>query len=143
MNTLFFKSLPQIAVAEMCGDLPSTDVMFEAANQNEYEKLIATQAGLEMQSRSLKDLVTLFLGENWPRPDSLDLTVAKTEHLMSVIFGHFSDSPHMCRLLLITHSPSFNYLGVAHLPRPAIYAPNSRARNKSVERALASRKLQQ
>jgi hypothetical protein len=87
MNTLFFKSSPQITIAEMCGDLPSTDAMFEAANSTKYERLVATLADLKTQSGSLKNLATLFLGENWPRPDSSDLTVVKTEHLMSLIFG--------------------------------------------------------
>jgi hypothetical protein len=87
MNTLFFKSLPTITVAEMRGDLPSTDSMFEAANPTEYEQLIATPAGPEQLSGSLKDLMTLFLGEHWPTHDSPDLAVVKPEHLMSVIFG--------------------------------------------------------
>jgi hypothetical protein len=87
MNTLFFKASPQITVAEMCGDLPSTDAMFEAANSTEYERLVATSADPESRSGRLKDLVTLFLGENWPRPDSSDLTAVETGHLMSLIFG--------------------------------------------------------
>ena len=87
MNTLFFKKAPEITVAEMCGDLPSTDSMFEIANSTEYEGLVATPIDLETQSRSLKDLVALCLGENWPRSDSSDLIAVETEHLMSLIFG--------------------------------------------------------
>ena len=93
MNTLFFKGSPQVTVAEMCGDLPSTDAMFEAANSTEYERLSATSTDLETQTGSLKNLVTLFLGESWPRLDSSDLTVVETEHLMSLIFGRVLPSP--------------------------------------------------
>jgi hypothetical protein len=142
MNTLFFKSLPTITAAEMCGDMPSTDATFEAANSAEYARSVPTPADLRAQSGSLKDLMTLFLGENWPNPDSSDMTVTKTEHLMSVIFGRLSDSPHMFRRLLIDHSSAFHHLCVAHLPRPTIDATSPGARHQTMERALAHHQFQ-
>jgi hypothetical protein len=138
MNTLFFKSSSQITVAEMCGDLPSTDAMFETANSTEYERLVATPADLGIQGGSLKDLVTLSLGESWSGPGSASSTSVGTEHLMSLIFGWLPRPPDRIRLLLIIDSPPFHHLCVAHRAPPLIDATNPGARHESLERALAS-----
>jgi hypothetical protein len=87
MNTLFFKSPPQITIAEMCGDLPTADEFFEALDAASFSRLVATTADIEPQTRSLKDLVTLFLGDEWPGPNSPHLIGVRTEHLMCLMFG--------------------------------------------------------
>jgi hypothetical protein len=88
MSTSFFKSPPHITVAEMCGHLPSFDAVFEASSSNEYSRLVAASpARTETQVRSLKDLIALYLREEWEGPESLDLASIDLGHLISLLFG--------------------------------------------------------
>jgi hypothetical protein len=87
MNTLFFKSPPQITVAEMCADLPSTDAIFATSDDAEFKQLVATSAHFQPRTRSLKDVVALFLHDDWEGLDSLDLAPLDVEHLTTIMFS--------------------------------------------------------
>jgi hypothetical protein len=86
MNTLFFKSPPQITVSEMSADLPSTDVAFEASGCTEVQSG-ASSSRSPSKSGSLKNLMSLLLGEVWLGIKALDLAWFSTEHLMCLMFG--------------------------------------------------------
>jgi hypothetical protein len=87
LSTLMFKSPPQITAAEMSGDLPGPDVLFEASTADEFSQAATSSQFLNSQSRSLKDLLTLFLDADWSGPESPSLTFVGTEQLMMLIFG--------------------------------------------------------
>jgi hypothetical protein len=85
MSTLFFKSVPQITMTEMCGDLLSTDALFEASTEDEFCQLAA--AASAKGSQSLKDLMAFFLSDDWDGPDNPRLAHLRAEHAVFVIFG--------------------------------------------------------
>ncbi|KAH3952579.1 hypothetical protein HBI56_145540 [Parastagonospora nodorum] len=87
MNTLFFKSPPQITIAEMCGALPSTYASFETSNSIEFSRLDVASADLGGRHKSLKDWLNLLLGEGWTAIDPSDLKLVEIEHLMSILFA--------------------------------------------------------
>jgi hypothetical protein len=95
---MFFKSPPQIIVAEMCGDLPCADALFEASTSAEFSQLVATSTLFSPRSRSLKDLVSSFLHEDWDGPEHLTLAPLGSEILIPVIFGNLLCS---CTIRLI------------------------------------------
>jgi len=87
MSTLFFKSPPQITAAELCGDLPCVDALFEASTLTEYIQLAASPGIFKPSTRSLKSLVSLFLDDDWAGPEAPSLDPVGSEHLISLIFG--------------------------------------------------------
>jgi hypothetical protein len=87
MSTLFFKSPPQITVAEVCGDLQSADALFEASSSAEFSQVVASSKPFELRTRSLKDLVSLFLDDDWAGPGAPSLAIIGSEHLISLMFG--------------------------------------------------------
>jgi hypothetical protein len=88
MSTLFFKSPAQITIAEMCGDLPSMDPVFEAPSSMEYENLVAAQAELLLPQPNLGRLIALLFDEDWEGPGSSQWTSVGSEHLVLIIFGN-------------------------------------------------------
>lgn len=87
MSTLFFKTPPQITLAEMRGSLPSTDAVFEAQSSTEFATLVASYDSTKLQRRGLKSLVELFLQDNWDGPSRPSLANLATENLIALIFG--------------------------------------------------------
>ena len=138
MDTLLFKSPPRITLSEMCGELPSTDAMFEASDSTEYQQLLAT---VKARSWKLMDLMNTFLGEAWPKPSS-DWSSIEAEHLMIIMFGNNPRLVLTFRQVLTLHSSSFYHLCVAHWAFHAINKTNLDARYRSLERALARDKVQ-
>jgi hypothetical protein len=100
MSTMFFRSPPQITVAEMCGDLPSADALFEASTSAEFSQLAATSTPFNPGSRSLKDLVSSFLHEDWDGPEPLKLARFGSEIMIPVIFGNLLWS-YVIRLIVV------------------------------------------
>ncbi|KAF1829634.1 hypothetical protein BDW02DRAFT_138470 [Decorospora gaudefroyi] len=87
MSTLFFKSPPQITVVEVGGDLPSSDALFEASSSAEFSRVVASSEPFEPTMRSLKNLVLLFLDDEWAGPEAPTLAVVGSEHLISLMFA--------------------------------------------------------
>jgi hypothetical protein len=87
MSTLFFKSPSQITMAEMCGDLPSMDSIFEASSPTEYSQIAQMATGPPFSRPSLKELIALLLDENWKGAESTEWATMGSEHLILVIFG--------------------------------------------------------
>ena len=87
MSTLFFKSPPQITAAEVCGDLSCVDALFEASTLAEYIQLAASPGIFKPKTRSLKNLVTWFLDDEWAGPEVPSLDLIGSEHLISLMFG--------------------------------------------------------
>jgi hypothetical protein len=94
MSTLFFKSPAQITIAEMCGDLPSMDSIFEASSPAEYSHMAEMATSPPSSRPSLKRLIALLLDKNWEGPESTEWTTMGPEHLILVIFG---------KIVIITH----------------------------------------
>ncbi|KAF1845290.1 uncharacterized protein K460DRAFT_311499, partial [Cucurbitaria berberidis CBS 394.84] len=90
MSTMFFKSPPQITVAEVSGDLPSADALFEASSSAEFSQVVDSFEPFELRTRSLKNLVSLFLGDEWTGPEAPSLAVIGSEHLISLLFAFHS-----------------------------------------------------
>jgi hypothetical protein len=88
LSTLFFKSPPQITIAEMRGDMPSSDTLFEAPTLDEFTQVTTSSGQFDPNPRSLKDLVALFLEAEWAGPESPTLVLLGTEQLMMLIFGN-------------------------------------------------------
>jgi hypothetical protein len=91
-----FKTPPQITTAEMCGDLPSSDALFEASTVEALSQVASSSDFFNSRSRSLKDLITLFLDADWSGPECPSLAFVGTEQLMMLIFGQ-SHYPHTKR----------------------------------------------
>ena len=100
MSTMFFKSPPQITVAEMCGALPCADALFEASTSAEFLQLAATSTPFSPGSRSLKDLVSSILHEDWEGPEPPKLAPLGSEILIPVIFGNLLCS-YVIRLIVV------------------------------------------
>jgi hypothetical protein len=94
MSTLFFKSPAQITTAEMCGDLPSIDSIFEASSPVGYSQMAQMATSRPSSRPSLKKLIALLLDEDWEGPESTEWTTMESEHLILVIFG---------KIVIITH----------------------------------------
>jgi hypothetical protein len=89
MSTLWFKSPPHVTAAEVCGDLQSTDALFETTSSAEFALLTATSPPFDPPLRSLKGLMALFMREDWVGPESPTLAPIGSEHLLIVIFGWY------------------------------------------------------
>jgi hypothetical protein len=76
-----------MTVAEMCADLPSSDVIFEASSSADFLQLVATSAHFQPQTHSLRDVVALFLQDEWSSTDVLSLVPSEAEHLTTIMFG--------------------------------------------------------
>ena len=89
-STLFFKSSPQITIAEMSGDLPSDDMLFNASTSAEFSEAVHDSTPLKLQKRSLKDLMATLLQENWLGPDDPQLNSLSIEQLTTLMFGSYT-----------------------------------------------------
>jgi hypothetical protein len=87
LSTVLFKDPPNITIAEMTGDLPVTDAIFDAATPVEFTKLIATSTHREPQMRSLRDIMQLVLHGDDVNPDASNLAFIGLEHLSTLMFG--------------------------------------------------------
>jgi hypothetical protein len=96
-------------VAEMCADLPSSDATFEASTSAEFLQLVTTSAQYEFQTRSLKDIVALFLQDDCTSPGVIQLVPIKVEHLTTIMFGK-SLRLHSQFSSLTTTSLPFSYI---------------------------------
>jgi hypothetical protein len=138
MNTLFFKSPPQITIAEMCGALPSTHASFEASDSLEFSQLDVASADLEGRHKSLRDWLNILLVEAWTGINPFDLEFVEMEHLMSILFGVLPSFVHSFRYTLTLNSFALFDLRLANRASAAIDLPGSSSRNGTVERALGS-----
>jgi hypothetical protein len=87
MSTLFFKSPPHVTTAEMSGNLPSTDALFEASTAAEFSRLVSSATHLQTPIRSLKDFITLFSGDDWTGCEASEFVSIGLEHLIMLMFG--------------------------------------------------------
>jgi hypothetical protein len=87
MSTLFFKSPPHITMAEMSGDIPSTDALFDASTDAEFMNLVSSSPCHRAQSRSLEDFIAMFLRDEWTDHESDALIGIGLEHLITIMFG--------------------------------------------------------
>jgi hypothetical protein len=87
LSTVLFKDPPNITIAEMTGDLPVTDAIFDAATPVEFTKLIATSTHREPQMRSLRDIMQSVLHGDDVNPDASNLAFIGLEHLSTLMFG--------------------------------------------------------
>jgi hypothetical protein len=87
LSTILFKDPPNITIAEMTGDLPVADAIFDAATPAEFKKLIATSTHREPQMRSLRDIVQLVLHSDHVNSDASTLAFIGLEHLSTLMFG--------------------------------------------------------
>jgi hypothetical protein len=87
LSTILFKDPPNITIAEMTGDLPVIDTIFDAATPAEFTKLIATSTHSEPQMRSLRDIVQLVLHGDHVNPYASNLAIIGLEHLSTLMFG--------------------------------------------------------
>lgn len=136
MNTLFFKSPPQITIIEMCGYLPSTYASFEASDSIAFSRLDLASADLKYRLISLKDWLNLLLREDWTGPDQKFLVFIEMEHLMSIVFGVSPSSAHSLPYTLTLNSSALFDLRLANRASTAINLPSPSSRNGKVERAL-------
>jgi hypothetical protein len=82
-----FKDPPNITIAEMTGDLPVTDAIFDAATSAGFTKIVATSPHREPQVRSLRGIVQLVLHGDHVNPDASNLAFMGLEHLSTLMFG--------------------------------------------------------
>jgi hypothetical protein len=87
LSTILFKDPPNITIAEMTGDLPVTDAIFDAATPAEFTKLVAASTRREPQVRSLRGIVKLVLHGDHVNPDASNLAFMGLEHLSTLMFG--------------------------------------------------------
>ncbi|KAH7111326.1 hypothetical protein B0J11DRAFT_447653, partial [Dendryphion nanum] len=90
MNTLFFKSPPQISVSEMYGDLPCADLLFEAPTAAEFTRLAGSIASSTSKRPSLKSWISSLMEETWSGPEDTSLIWLESYHLMMSIFAFHS-----------------------------------------------------
>jgi hypothetical protein len=142
MSTLFFKSPPHITVAEMNGDIPSTDALFDVSTDAEFIDLVSSSPCHRAQTRSLKDIAAPFFREEWTDCLNADFTDIGLEHLTTLMFGQLlpcNDSMHPCSRTIAFHSIIF--VSRTSLLIPSTYQVLSRAtaRWKEVWHHLYSR----
>lgn len=77
-------------IAEMSGNLPRSDVVFDASTAAEFMELAKASNNCGLQLRSLKDMVSLLLDDDWTKPEAVDLSHIGLEHLSTVMFGQLS-----------------------------------------------------
>jgi hypothetical protein len=142
MSTLFFKSPPHVTAAEMSGNLPSTDALFEASTANEFSQLASSAPHLQTQIRSLKDFITLFSGDDWKGREAGEFASIGLEHLIMLMFGSLPYAFINSTFLLIYHSIPFHHIRIAHKPPHIVNTSSTLESNSSLERALASPLLQ-
>jgi hypothetical protein len=138
MSTLFFKSPPHITTAEMSVYLPSTDTLFETSTAAEFSQLASSAPHPQTQARSLKDLITLFFGDDWTGCEASEFASIGLEHLTMLMFGSLSHAFINSVFSLTYHSISFHYIRVAYKPPPTINVSSALESYSSLERALAS-----
>jgi hypothetical protein len=144
MSTLFFKSPPHITMAEMSGDIPSTDALFDASTDAEFMELASSSLCHTAPTRSLKDFAALFFREEWTNCQSAEFTDIGLEHLTTLIFGQLlpcDDSMHPYSRTIAFHSIIF--VSRTSLLIPSTYQVLSRAtaRWKEVWHHLCSRDI--
>jgi hypothetical protein len=142
LSTVLFKDPPNITIAEMTGDLPVTDAIFDAATPAEVTKLIATSTHREPQIRSLRDIVQLVLHGDHVNPDASNLAFIGLEHLSTLMFGQ-SFRPIAQNLPKLTYNSStFDSVYVALRASASIDTRRSPSRHQPLEGTLAHGILQ-
>ncbi|KAH7128488.1 hypothetical protein B0J11DRAFT_459120 [Dendryphion nanum] len=90
MNTLFFKSPPQISISEMTGDLPCADTLFEASTATEFTRLARSAPSSSSRGPSLESWISSLMAETWLGPEDPSLNWLEPYHLMMAIFAFHS-----------------------------------------------------
>jgi hypothetical protein len=137
LSTVLFKDPPNITIAEMTGDLPVTDAIFDAANPAEFTKSIATSTHREPQMRSLRDIVQLVLHGDRVNPDASNLAFIRLEHLSTLMFGQSLRHVAQDSSKLMLNSSAFHNIHVALRASAGVNTRRSPSRHQSLEGTLA------
>jgi hypothetical protein len=76
-----------MTVAEMSGDLPKADALFDASTPAEFTQLVAMLTHDGDQKRRLNDMFSFLLHHDWPKPMDLGHAHIGLENLLTLMFG--------------------------------------------------------
>ena len=84
-----FNHVPQMTVAEMTGDMPCGDALFEAETEQKFLALRSSAPQQYSQRRSLKEWIFWYMHDEWEAPSDWSAVLEPKDVLFHII-GAFS-----------------------------------------------------